>query len=355
LVVACVYVAVVLARAGWDPMVLVRVGTRFDPGIAGGSMGYDGQFAYQIALSPTNSVSKLDVPAYRLQRILYPLLARALALGVPAAVPWALIVINLVALAAGTVVSESLLVGFGQSRWWSVVYGLNVGMLMAVRLDLNEPLAFAFIQTGVLSWYRGRRMLGAASFAAAALAKEVTLVLILGYLAVGVFKEGWRKGVLWASMALGPFLVWQGVLVLWLGRAGVGPGGAMATWFEFLPFHGWWGVALYDLDSFVTLSLIVVPMVVVPALLGLSVAARALHQYGLQATSVALLLQSAAYLFLPMSSLTDPLGSSRFSIGLICGLLGVGGQARMRRVLAYTQLWMMTLVFAAGDSFLPSG
>ena len=46
-----------------------------------GKAGYDGQFNYAIAADPLHASPALDVPAYRYQRILYPLLVRALALG----------------------------------------------------------------------------------------------------------------------------------------------------------------------------------------------------------------------------------------------------------------------------------
>jgi hypothetical protein len=48
-----------------------------------------------------NGWTKTDVPAYRYQRILYPVAARALALGNADLVPWTLIIVNVIALMAG--------------------------------------------------------------------------------------------------------------------------------------------------------------------------------------------------------------------------------------------------------------
>src|SRR5512139_1594311 len=97
-VIALAYIALTLARYGGDPMKFVLVGTRYDPGLPNGTQGYDGQFAYQIARDPLNAARLLDVPAYRYQRILYPLVACAVALGQGNLIPWTLIAVNWLAL-----------------------------------------------------------------------------------------------------------------------------------------------------------------------------------------------------------------------------------------------------------------
>ena len=100
--ISVIYLAIVLARTGGDPLTFATLGERYGEGRPNGSEGYDGQFAYYIAVDPTSARAKLDVPAYRYQRILYPLLARALGLGQMAWIPWSLLVVNLVALAMAT-------------------------------------------------------------------------------------------------------------------------------------------------------------------------------------------------------------------------------------------------------------
>ena len=354
LAVLVMYLIGVLQSAGWDPMALARIGTRFDPGLPGGTMGYDGQFSYQIAVSPAESVLKLDVPAYRLQRILYPILARVVALGNEKAIPWSLLLVNMAAAVAGVALTERIMRLNRQSRWWAVAYGMNVGMFMSIRLDLTEPLAFVLVQAGVLAWALHRPKLSAAAFAAAALTKEVTVIILIGYLLVRFLRRGIREGCLWGAIALGPFLLWQAILWAWVGRVGLGSGGALSTPFEFLPFRGLWGVAIYDFRGFLTLSLLIVPLVIFPAVAGLLIAAKSLVS-GATASAVALLLQAGIYLFLPMSNLVDPLAASRFGIGLICATLDFGARAGWRRVLAYSQLWILTLVFLSGDRLLPSG
>jgi hypothetical protein len=93
LLVALLLVASAIWKEGGDPLALARIGTRFSQGEPGGSEGYDGQFVYYIARdpSPQRVASYLDVPAYRYQRILLPVLARLLAAGNPAGIPWTII------------------------------------------------------------------------------------------------------------------------------------------------------------------------------------------------------------------------------------------------------------------------
>ena len=42
----------ILATSKWDPMAFIRLGTRFTEGDSNVTIGYDGQFVYQIALDP---------------------------------------------------------------------------------------------------------------------------------------------------------------------------------------------------------------------------------------------------------------------------------------------------------------
>jgi len=155
LLICLAYVLLTLARYNFDPKYFALIGTQYDPGLSEGRPGYDGQFAYQIARDPLNGWAKIDVPAYRYQRIVYPIVARLLALGHADLVPWTLIVVNIMALTAGVWLTEEVLRHFGVSRWYALIYGLSAGTLMSVRLNLTEPLAYALAQAGVLLALKG--------------------------------------------------------------------------------------------------------------------------------------------------------------------------------------------------------
>jgi len=90
LIANVLYLGVILALNGGDPEAFVTLGECFSQcaehdgtDCPAESEGYDGQFAYYIARDPGGSPPCLDAPAYRMQRILLPMLARVLSLGRP--------------------------------------------------------------------------------------------------------------------------------------------------------------------------------------------------------------------------------------------------------------------------------
>src|SRR6476469_4107940 len=95
-----------------DPLGFVHRGTVFSEGNPAGTRGYDGQFYYYIATDPLNAAQHMDNPAFRLQRVFYPLVIMAVSLGQAALVPYAMILINYLSVLGGT-----LLVGLMLVRW----------------------------------------------------------------------------------------------------------------------------------------------------------------------------------------------------------------------------------------------
>jgi len=347
------YVAVTLAIHQWDPMSFVNIGGKFDPRISNPSYGYDGQFAYQIAKDPGSGWKYMDVPAYRYQRILYPILARIFSLGRPHLIPWILILINLISIVSGTILMELILLRYQVSRWYALVYGLFIGMLMSLRLDLTEPLAYLLVLAALLTFLNHRFWLSAVCFALAALTRETTLLFAAACTISLVMRSHIRLAIGWGFLAGLPFLAWQIVLKLWLGSWGIGSGGALATPFEILPFHGWWGMAFINQDAFWMMSLLLFPMAILPAIVSIGVGVIALVRDKSSLSAWALFLNAAIFVFLPSSNILDPLGLSRVTIGLIVAILYYGGEQRSFRALRYACLWIFCLVFLFKDSFLP--
>lgn len=343
IVVCLVYVSGVLLSSAGDPLAFALLGTRFSQGDPQGTEGYDGQFAYQIALRPRDAAPYLDVPAYRYQRILYPMLARLLALGRPELIPWTLIVINVAAIGLGTWATERLLVDLGASRWYALVYGLYGSQLLALRTDLNEPLAQALVQCAMLAWARERRWLAALAFSLAALAKETALIFLAAYVLYALQHRAWR----WAGTLLAgaiPFAAYQLLLWNWLGAFGVGSGGAGATSFALVPLGGWLEIASVDLDAFLLISLIVVPMSVLPAMAGILLSVRDLARDEPHAFLFCLLLHGLMIVFLPNSTFREPAAMLRLTQGLMVSMLLYGALRRSSRVLNYSVLWVVANV-----------
>ena len=343
IVVCLVYVLGVLLQNSGDPLTFAQLGTRFTQGDPQGTEGYDGQFAYQIAINPAGAAPYIDVPAYRYQRIIYPITARLLAFGQPALVPWTLILVNIVAIGLGTWATERLLKDFRVSRWYALAYGLYGGQMMALRTDLNEPLAQMFIQLGILTWERQHRWFTVIFFALAALTKETTLVFLAAYIVYLLQQQDWRW-VLKLALAIIPFAAFQIFLWQWLGSFGLGSGGAGATSFSFIPLAGWLSMARISVPGFLLVSLIVVPLSILPAIAGIILAIRSLRRGESHPIIFCLLLNAVVLLLLPMSTFREPVAMLRLTQGLAVSMLLYGALKRSWRILNYCCLWIFANV-----------
>jgi hypothetical protein len=342
-VICLVYVSGVLVSAGGDPLAFVLLGTRFSEGDSYGTEGYDGQFAYQIALRPLDAAPYLDVPAYRYQRILYPTLARLLALGRPELIPWTLIVVNVAAIGFGTWATERLLMDLGASRWYALAYGLYAGQLLALRADLNEPLSQALVLWAMLAWSRDRRWLAVVAFGLAALTKETALIFLAAYVLYTLQRRAWRWTVALGVGAI-PYFAYQFLLWLWLGVFGVGSGGAGATSFSLIPLGGWLEIAAIDFNAFVLISVIVVPLSVLPAIAASFLSLRDLGRGESHPFLFCLLLNGIMILLLPNSTFRELAAMLRLTQGLMVSMLLYGGLRRSTRVLNYSTLWVVANV-----------
>jgi len=353
LAVALAYVGLTLVRYGGDPLAFALVGTQYDPGDPEGTQGYDGQFAYYIARDPAGGRQYCDVPSYRYQRILYSVLAWALALARPGLVGWTLIALNVAALVGGTYFTERLLAAHRVSGWYALGYGLYGGLVAGLRLDLTEPLAYGLVQAGLWAWERERRGTAGVLLALAALTKETTLVAVAGVLLYLALERRWREAVgLGLTVGL-PFAVWQGVLWAWLGAPGVGAGGAMATSFEWLPFAGLLRVATVSWPVFWVLLVIEGPLFVLPTIWALVASVRDLLRGRRHPWVTVLLAQAAVLPFLPNSTWREPLAMARLAAGLVGATLLYGALRRSRRVLIYSLFWLATLALLLNESALP--
>jgi hypothetical protein len=318
---AAAYLGWVLATNGGDPLALADLGTRYSQPEPGGTEGYDGQFNYYLALdpSPQRAAPHLDVPAYRYQHILYPLLARILALGNAAAIPWTLAAINLFSLAAFTFLVGELLNERGGNRWSAVPIGLWAGLLGAVRLDLSEPLALMLVAFAlVIAGPRLERRIVPAGMllALALLAKETMLPFVAGWVLWLILQREFRKGALIASTIL-PFLALQVWLWIVFGSPGLGSGGAGATAFEIIPFSGLIRIGAVSLAAFAVLAVVYLPGLLVPAAFGLAAPIRDFWRRAGTPESCLLVVNALMIAVAPFSTFREPLGILRLACGLI--------------------------------------
>lgn len=335
-----------LAGAGWDPVAVAEIGSRFAEGDPAGSEGYDGQFAVYMALDPDpESVSsRLDEPAYRYQRALYPFLGRVLGLGRPDWIPWALIAVNVAAHTIATYAVAASLDAAGQWVGFSLLYGLWAGVIGGVGLDLHEPLAYGLVAVGFLLRQKGELRWSAAAFGAAVFAKETTLAFLLAVLVADGLEGRWRRTYVVYGSSLFAFGAWQLWLLSTFGEFGLGSGGAMATAFEWLPFMGLWRVAEASRSVLLLYLLLFGPGIILPALWAIYRAGRELLEGKRDALLWALLINALLIVFLPHSTFREPFGLVRVATGLVLALLLYAGWRGMRRPLVYGWFWVSYLV-----------
>ena len=191
------------------------------------AQGHDGKFFFLQAMDPLylepgeHSVF-LDRPVYRAQRMLYPLVAGVGGLLPARAVPWSMVLVNVLAIGWGGLGTARLAARYGASPWWGLAFPLNVGMLAEFVISGAGIVAFAAAVWGVLALEEDRPGLAATWLTASVLAREAMLLFV-----VGAAFQRWRRTrqipVGLVSAPVLAVLAWAGYLRLRLeiGRAHV--------------------------------------------------------------------------------------------------------------------------------------
>ncbi|SRR5579884_415782 len=292
-----------------------------------GNRGYDGQYAYFIALDPLNARYYTDNPGYRYERILYPVAARLLALGQPDAIPATLVLINFLALVGGTLALAGWLVRKAVTPWLALLYGFYPGLFLSLRHDLTEPLAFGLVAAAIFVLQVGGRrrlLLGSLVFALAVLTREEVAIFPLIYAGSLLLRRSRttrphapgrnREAAVVAGVSLMPFLLWKIFLSFWLGSGGI-PSNNLPTLLPFAGIARYWPWAP---DQLVSVVAVVLPAVLCLIYVGLELSRRR------WSVEVSLLVGNIVLfvLFLTPSSYGNYTGSGRVAAGVVlCGIL----------------------------------
>ncbi len=215
----------------WVDPRLVPVHVRVFPG-----SGYDGQFYFRLALDPADLGRRaLGITfdgAFRAQRIGYPALAWLVAGGQAAAVPVALIVVNVAALAALGFLGGMVARLEGRHAAWGLLVAGFFGLVTSLARDLTEPMADALVVGGLVALRRGRPVLAGLALSAAVLTKDPAVLVVL---AVGLVRlVGWARrrarpgleDLAWIMPGVA-FVAWE--LVLLAVTGGLAGSGAAAS------------------------------------------------------------------------------------------------------------------------------
>ena len=228
IVALAVYVAAVgaqLSRYDGDPTGFVQFGSVAaasiepppDAHVLQGTIGYDGQFYYVLAASPTidaHAQAVFEAFEYRVQRIAYPAIAWVLSGGgTESGLPWALLGVNLGFALLATAAAGAWLRARAWSGWFALAVGLTPGVLLTILRDLTDVVGLAAALGALWAWSQRRERLTAGALVLAVLARETMLILV----AVLAF-DAWRRRrqgkrtmhpVLLVIPALACFAAWE--------------------------------------------------------------------------------------------------------------------------------------------------
>ncbi|WP_375380614.1 hypothetical protein [uncultured Sphingomonas sp.] len=186
------------------------------------SDGYDGQFFYRLALDPLDTrrvaygITMESHPVVRAQRIAYPAAAWALSLGQGAAVPYALVAVNLLCVALIGWVAALLAAHFAVPARLGLLIPFHPGFVIALCCDTAEIFATTLALSGALAAATRRWPLAALLAGAAVLARETTLLYLIGFglvaVADGLRRRSFDRRIAWCLVPPIVFVLWQAVL-----------------------------------------------------------------------------------------------------------------------------------------------
>lgn len=316
---------------------------------------YDGYFSYYIArwgFDAGKIIPLMDTmgASYRYQRIVYPITAYVLSLGGhPILAPFFLVILNIAAITVGTYFFSLILVEMETSPWYSLVYGFYGSQFVGLMTSLTEPMAYLFVAIGIFLWAQKQFFQSVAIFAIAGLTKEVTLLFVLAYIAHYALGRKWTMAAK-MGLAIVPYVLWQLVLLTWLGRLGFTSGQP----FEF-PLWGWLSGFVEKPGTSLLLGITLIPMSYIPMiLLGVLasidfLAKRNWHPYVLM-----IFVHVGFMSVLPAATAREPAAMLRITQGLVIAALLYGSLIKSRRILNYSILWIGTLAILVNGSGNPA-
>ena len=228
-----------LWRAGFDPSGFIVAGDMYVARQHGvtpiiirhASAGYDGQFYYRLALAPFNRDATafgvgFDETAKRMRRTLYPLIVHIVTFSRPRLVPSAMVLVNLCGVGAVAACAVKLANRLTLPAWFPVALVAWPGFLVTLTHDTTEITAAACLIAAIYAYVTDRLCLYVLLGAAATLARETSLLALLGILAMeavralrlGTTHRQIRR-LLPFAIAPVPYLVWRTSLSLYLGPA----------------------------------------------------------------------------------------------------------------------------------------
>lgn len=190
--------------------------------------GYDGQFYYRFAVDPfrlDGVVNGIWLDAgVRRQRVGFSLLVWLLSGGRAGLVPYVMVLVNLLGLAAVALLGAAFARSYRRSTLWGLAFCAFTGFATTLSRDLLEITTAALLLGALLALRFGRPWLATLALTAGVLTRE-TLIIVAGAIALTrIVDLVRRRAAPGAADAvwLVPLLVfagWQGLMALRYGMA----------------------------------------------------------------------------------------------------------------------------------------
>lgn len=203
LLLAATFVGSLLVRADGDVSLLVHAAPVWTD-VADGPPGsltvqpstddaFDGQFFYRLGVDPFSTDETVagvtyDLPSLRNARWGYGALAFVASGGDQDLVPWALVGLNVTALAAVGAIGGGLARSSDRHAAWGALLVLWPGFAYSLSLDTSELVASAFVLGGLLAVRHRRWLPAAALLSAAVLTRDTTAVVPFGVVVAGAWQ-----------------------------------------------------------------------------------------------------------------------------------------------------------------------
>jgi hypothetical protein len=332
------FILVVLATHDWDVAAFVVDRPVDAPASQTWGVGYDGQFAYKIALDPETAMSELDYPAFRFLRIVYPVLSRLIALGQPDLIPLGMVAVNLLAATVTAWLLAKIIQRRGGPAWAAYIGIFTFNYLIGIRMDLNEPLAFCLALAGLLAYEEGWQRSAVVIFAVAVMAKEIAIAFPAALALSHIWRREWKETLRLIGGSVLPYLLWAGFVGVWLN---ISPFDNHLARPSLIPFAG-----LFQLANLESQILIWMWMVLPALLVGVSALRMAIDGLpGTPQTETLLVLTNVLILAtIPTPAWFDPVAVLRLGIGTILASIIWLAKNRPRFLRFAASLWFPSLL-----------